>query len=1198
MKTKHKNTVYPMKKLVMFLLLLSSFCYAQPDINDPTPLTKCDMNNDTFESFDLTTKYAEILGSLDTGTHGIDFYTTLDGAQNTQMGGIMNPTSFVTIAFPIQTVYARVTDYTTSLFSVTSLDLVLIPTPTANQPSDIIINENPNDGMALFNLIDQSATILNGQSGMSVSYYSSLNEAINDINPIINATTYTNASNPQTIGVRVFNNATGCYSITSFSISVNGAVPINNPTPIVKCDNDSNGLTSFDLLSKNAEIMGSLSSTEYTLNYYETIADAQMGSFPIDTNANYENIIPFSQTVWVKVTEIADSANFSTTSLQLIANPAPLIPSNIPVLVMYENPSDGSATFDLTLQDSFLLNGSTTFTVTYYPTLIDAQSSTNPILNTTNYTGTHLQTIYATIFNPDTSCYSITSFTLKVFDTDSVVYIPDNNFRLKLIQAGVDTNSDGAIQYSEASVVNAVNVGNSNISDLTGIQSFTNITILGCEYNQLTSLNVSGLSNLTLLNCSYNLLNSLTILGCTNLMELRANDNQLTTIDFTGLSALSYLNLDNNLITTLDLGNSTNFTNFSCNSNLLTSLNVDNRSFTNFYCTGNPLTSFSAVNSSGLIFNCSGNQINNLNITNSNFTIFNCSSNQLSSIDLSTVNISFEFHCDSNLFTSIDVSNTQFANFTCANNLLTTLDVSTCTNLTTLDCNNNPLTSLYLKNGRSEFVNFPNDPNLLFICADDNQITNLQASANPATVISSYCSITPGGNYNTIEGNVLFDHNSNGCDASDFPQSYIKININDGAETGATFTNGAAFYNFYTGAGTFNLSPQLENPSIFTFTPSPLSVVFPDNNNNVSTQNICISANGVYYDLEVVIVPISAARPGFEAQYQITYRNIGNTVFPVGQISLDFEDDLMDYISSSQTVLSQTQGMLTWGFTNLYPFETRSIEVEFEINSPTDTPAVAIGEELNFAATGVTSNFEENVVNNLFPLKQVVVGSFDPNDITCLQGETLAPSEIGNYLHYIVNFENTGNFYAENVVVKLDIDTTKFDISTLQLLNTSHSPFTRITGNKVEFIFEGIYLDAVGGNPPVGGHGNVLFKIKSKEELSNGDTVAKRANIYFDYNAPIDTNIAQTTYQSLIVDPILYENDVVVFPNPTSGNINITSKFNIKSVELYDIQGRILETVIENSNESILDVSKRQNGIYFLKITTDEGSKVEKIIKE
>ena len=85
-------------------------------------------------------------------------------------------------------------------------------------------------------------------------------------------------------------------------------------------------------------------------------------------------------------------------------------------------------------------------------------------------------------------------------------------------------------------------------------------------------------------------------------------------------------------------------------------------------------------------------------------------------------------------------------------------------------------------------------------------------------------------------------------------------------------------------------------------------------------------------------------------------------------------------------------------------------------------------------------------------------------------------------------------------------------------------------------------------------------------------------------------------FQSLSNSIFEFDESVTVSPNPTNGNININSRFNIKSIELYDVQGRILETVIGNKN--VIDISDKTNGIYFLKINTENGSKVEKIVKE
>jgi hypothetical protein len=263
-----------------------------------------------------------------------------------------------------------------------------------------------------------------------------------------------------------------------------------------------------------------------------------------------------------------------------------------------------------------------------------------------------------------------------------------------------------------------------------------------------------------------------------------------------------------------------------------------------------------------------------------------------------------------------------------------------------------------------------------------------------------------------------------------------------------------------------------------------------------------------------------------------------------------------------------------------------------------ETPAVNNGDFLHFTATVNPIAGDELPSDNTFPYNQIVVGSLDPNDIVCLEGDTVLPSEIGNYLHYAVNFENTGDYYAENVVVRLEIDADKFDMNSLQLLNSSNPSSTRITGNTVEFIMQNINLAAATGTPPVGGHGDVLFKIRTKDNLVINDTVLQRAGIYFDYNAPVVTNDAETTFAQLSNPIFDFDNSIKVYPNPAHSILHINSDFNIQSIELYDIQGRILSTSLENSNDTTLDIGSKQDGVYFLKINTENGSKVEKIVKE
>jgi hypothetical protein len=416
------------------------------------------------------------------------------------------------------------------------------------------------------------------------------------------------------------------------------------------------------------------------------------------------------------------------------------------------------------------------------------------------------------------------------------------------------------------------------------------------------------------------------------------------------------------------------------------------------------------------------------------------------------------------------------------------------------------------------------------------------------------------------------------------------LNIINGANNGATFTNSSGNFTFYTQTGSFVLTPVIENPTWFTISPATAIIPFVNNNNNITTQNFCIAANGVHNDVEVVISPINLARPGFDATYKIVYKNKGNQALS-GNINFTYNDAVLDFVSATVAPNSQNTGVLNWIYANLLPFENRSFYLTLHVNAPTDTPPINIGDVLSFNASITPMITDENPLDNVFTYNQIVVGSFDPNNITCLEGDIVPPSTIGSYLHYGVNFENTGTYPAENIVVKVVIDTAKYDVNSLQMLNTSNAAYTKITGNVVEFIFQNIMLDT-------GGHGNVLFKIKTNNNLVNGDIVSKRADIFFDYNAPINTGMANTTFQLLNNGQFVLDDSITVSPNPASSIITINGASSIKSVQVYDVQGRLLETKLIDDAKTTINISDKTNGIYFLKITTDNGSKVEKIVKE
>ncbi|WP_395054461.1 T9SS type A sorting domain-containing protein [Flavobacterium sp.] len=537
--------------------------------------------------------------------------------------------------------------------------------------------------------------------------------------------------------------------------------------------------------------------------------------------------------------------------------------------------------------------------------------------------------------------------------------------------------------------------------------------------------------------------------------------------------------------------------------------------------------------------------------------------------------------------------------FNCANNQISDIDVSGLSKLRILYCHINQLNSLKIKNNNPNSwltLDFFTNDNIAYICTDEDDITFVKNRAllyayNYCNV-NSYCSFNPGGTFYTIQGIQKIDFNNNGCDTNDSNYPNLKFDITDGTVSGSIISNVSGNYSIPVQSGTHTITPQFENPTYFTVSPATASVTFPTATSPFS-QNFCITPNGVHHDLEVIVIPLLPARPGFDAAYKIKYKNKGN-MSETATLVFNYNDAVLDYVGATLAPITQNVGSLSWNIGTIAPFQSGEFIVTLNVNSPMETPAVNAGAILSYSATINGLNTDETPIDNTAALNQTVVNSYDPNDKTCLEGNTINPSMIGKYVHYKIRFENTGTFPAQNIVVKDMIDVSKFDISSLQMIDASHSCTTRISGNKVEFIFENINLPFDDAN----NDGYVVFKIKTKSTLVVGNTISNQANIYFDYNFPIVTNTATSTFQALNNDAFVFENEFVLYPNPAKDllHIEVKNEIEMTSISIYNMLGQVVLTTTNPSNT--IEVSNLKTGNYFIKVTTDKGTTTSKFVKE
>jgi len=373
-------------------------------------------------------------------------------------------------------------------------------------------------------------------------------------------------------------------------------------------------------------------------------------------------------------------------------------------------------------------------------------------------------------------------FTLVVNASSCIVNIPDPNFKNALLTHSptIDTNGDGEIQCTEAQAFTSnLNVYSKNISDLTGIEAFTNLTYFSCDNNQLTgNLDFSSNTSLTSLYCGKNQLTSINVSGNTNLIYFEVHENNLTSIDVSNSPNLEWLNVEKNQLTSLNVDNNTalktiyaqdnNLTSLNLsnntllqslmvNKNQLTTLNLSNNTGLEYLrCEENQLTSLNVSNFPNLgVVYCNDNQITDLNVDNAmTLRILRCQNNQISSLYLINNWGLEQVYCDFNQLTSSGLSLPTYANtplklLSCSNNLLTSLDLNVFSDFLALDCSDNNLTNLYVKNGNNSNItngNFwaNNNPNLNCIEVDNaTYSTSNWTNIDSQTTFSEDCAYAP-----------------------------------------------------------------------------------------------------------------------------------------------------------------------------------------------------------------------------------------------------------------------------------------------------------------------------------------------------------------------------------------------------------------------------------------------------------------------
>lgn len=304
----------------------------------------------------------------------------------------------------------------------------------------------------------------------------------------------------------------------------------------------------------------------------------------------------------------------------------------------------------------------------------------------------------------------------------------------------IDSNSDGEISMTEALNVIGLDLYYLNITNLEGLQYFTNLKVISTYYANFPNFNQPTLVNLeqlSLLNSvGYSSLTSVDVSNNTNLVKLQCSSDLITSLDLSNNTFLQTVDIYCPSLTSVNFSNLVNLKNLSYIGKMPTIDISDAVNLLNLNCIG----------SSGTYSFPLENRLTSIDLSNQTKLInLDLAGNLLSSLDLSFCPNLERISISNNLLSTLNITNVAYVkNFFCEDNLLTDLNVDAMFNLKNFICKNNQLTSLSTKNRIiEEYIDFSGNPDLNSICCDSNEVVYMQNQCflnnNNTVVVNSNC---------------------------------------------------------------------------------------------------------------------------------------------------------------------------------------------------------------------------------------------------------------------------------------------------------------------------------------------------------------------------------------------------------------------------------------------------------------------------
>lgn len=458
----------------------------------------------------------------------------------------------------------------------------------------------------------------------------------------------------------------------------------------------------------------------------------------------------------------------------------------------------------------------------------------------------------------------------------------------------------------------------------------------------------------------------------------------------------------------------------------------------------------------------------------------------------------------------------------------------------------------------------------------------------------TFCGYNFGFNCNVVHvcGVVYYDANGNGVQdstESGIPNVHVMITGSNGAPPHNAYTNANGEYCMTLLTDLYTVTIAANNYQTCTVAPSNIPVAATTPGTYYTGNDFGIVCPPGNCNLSIHVTPHTTVTAGYPAWYSIQVCNVGTSV-SAGTVNMFYPSTLtFNTASPVHSTINASTHTVTWNMNSLLPGQCAYYWVTFNAD-----PTTAVGTPA-FTLVNVIPDANCNdidFVNNVDTIHQAYTASWDPNNKLAYvtnyddpQYQVVSSIEPNQRIEYVINFQNEGNAPAVNVVVN-DMISADLDMSSFEMLGSSHPCMVTTNGNEVNFKFSDILLPFATADEP-GSHGFVRFAINSVNGLAAGHVISDDAAIYFDYNSPVITNDAAVILlEPSGVDNVVVNTTVIIAPNPMSqyAVIKLDSKTDGFRFRVTDMTGRIVAEKTAESNSLQFDRNSLASGVYLYQV--------------